>query len=666
MNKPEHRIPEFPVSFRRIWKNSVILALLFSLIETIFRLQSPVFASSTSDFIQLILLFTCGAFIWTLLQLPVVALIFCRKKIQKQRFGLLLTAVAGFYLYLLFLVIASSWCFYIYRGIFLTAGVISFALSNSAALQLHFMQTGMSFFLLLNGVSAILAIVVLIVLSSGFSFSRKAGGSITVLAVVELLVTFSCLLTFSHSSLWGNSHPVLAYWYQPEVFKSPQVQISALKAELKPKTPAIVYSPAMVQGGHSVFVFMLESMRRDLINVTPCPIPYMKSLIKESIFFDKAYATASHSNYADLSVWYSQYPLRGGKSNHYRLSDPWRGTSIFEVFHRLGYKTAYISSQNEKWGTMGNWLRIPALDYYFDSEQYKGNTWVNEDDKAGLVALIKQKVATAGKVEDSATLSIGKDWISAQPDPNRIFVSFNLQNTHFSYVIPRGGEEPYQPGDLDFPAIYGVWPKNRVSVVKNRYYNAFFNLDKMIRNFVDFLKEKGIWDNCYFIILGDSGEAFYEHGFANHSGPMYDEEMRTFCLIKPPKGTASATSVSQPISHIDIFPALLDMMKVPAPKSFQGISPFSGNRRFVYMDSNALIQQDGIIQWPWKLLLTWYPHGIELFNMEKDPLEQHNLYWNNKKMADTLHNQLMKWRSRQLTYYNLPELYKNYWPPAAQ
>jgi len=84
------------------------------------------------------------------------------------------------------------------------------------------------------------------------------------------------------------------------------------------------------------------------------------------------------------------------------------------------------------------------------------------------------------------------------------------------------------------------------------------------------------------------------------------------------------------------------------------------------MDSNALIQQDGIIQWPWKLLLTWYPHGIELFNMEKDPLEQHNLYWNNKKMADTLHNQLMKWRSRQLTYYNLPELYKNYWPPAAQ
>jgi len=142
--------------------------------------------------------------------------------------------------------------------------------------------------------------------------------------------------------------------------------------------------------------------------------------------------------------------------------------------------------------------------------------------------------------------------------------------------------------------------------------------------------------------------------------------MRTFCLIKPPKGIASAKVVSQAISHIDIFPALLDMMKLPAPKSFQGISPFSGNRRFVYMDSNALIQQDGIIRWPWKLLFTWYPHRIELYNMEKDPLEQHDLYWKNQEMANTLHNQLMNWRSRQLTYYNSPELYKNYWPSAAQ
>jgi len=49
------------------------------------------------------------------------------------------------------------------------------------------------------------------------------------------------------------------------------------------------------------------------------------------------------------------------------------------------------------------------------------------------------------------------------------------------------------------------------------------------------------------------------------------------------------------------------------------------------MNSNALIQQGDIIQWPWKLLLTWYPLRTELFNMEKDPPEQHDLYWNYKE-----------------------------------
>ncbi|MCK5878580.1 MAG: sulfatase-like hydrolase/transferase, partial [Holophagae bacterium] len=666
MNRPEHANAYSPASLPRIWGSSALLALLISLVETTLRLQSPVFECSSADFSQLALLFVCGSIFWTLLQLPVVFLIFLRKKIRNLISRVFLATVAGFYLYLLFLVIAASWYFYVTRGIFLTSGLLKFAFANSAALPLHFMQTGLSFFFLLNGISAILAIAVLGISSAEFSCSGKMAGKMAILTVVELVVAFACILTFSHASLWGNTHPVLAYWYQPEALKLPAAQISKLKSELKPKTDAIAYSPAMIQATHPVFVIMVESMRRDLVNVNPCPIPFMKSLIKESVFFDKAYATASHSNYADISVWYSQYPLRGGKSDRYTLSDPWRGTSIFKVFHQLGYKTAYISSQNEKWGTMGNWLKIPEVDYYFDSENYKGKTWVNEDDKAGLVALMKQKIATAGKIEDSATLEIGENWITAQPDLTRIFVGFNLQNTHFSYVIPEGGEEPYQPGKLDFPTVYAAWPKNRVPVVKNRFYNAFLNVDNMICQFAGFLKEKGIWDQCYFIIVGDSGEAFYEHGAANHSGPMYDEQIRTFCLIKPPKTTRPSSIVQKSISHIDIFPALLDLMKVSDPHSFQGISPFSGNRRSVYMHSKALIQQDGIIQWPWKLLLTWYPNRVELFNMEKDPLEKHNLYWKNKEKANELRLQLMKWRSDQLAYYNSPELYENYWPPAAQ
>ncbi len=663
MNRSPRTAIYSPAPLARTWINSAILALLFSSVETIVRVQSPVFGGSLADSVQLSLLFLFGATLWMALQFPAVFLISVRKNIQNRLSRGLLTVVSGLYLYFLFLLISVSWCFYINNGIYLSSGILKFALDNSAALQLHFMQTGTSFFLILNGVCAILSIAILSALSAELSWPGWMGRAIAILTAIGLVATAFCFLTFSHAFLWGNTHPALAYRYKPESVRLPATDISKLKSELKEKTDDVAYSPSMIRNPHPVFVFMVESMRRDLIHMNPCPVPFMKSLMKDSIFFDKAYATASHSNYADLSVWYSQYPLRGGKSNHYRYRDPWRGASIFNVFRQLGYRTAYISSQNERWGTMINWLHVPEVNYYFDSEDYKGKTWLNKDDSAGLISLIRQKIATAGKVEDSATLRTGEDWIGRQPDLNRVFVGFNLQNTHFSYVIPSGGEEPFQPGELDFPTIYAMWPKNRAPVVRNRYYNAFFNLDKIIRGFTEFLKEKGIWDNCYFIIVGDSGEAFYEHGFANHSGPMYDEEMRTFCLIKPPKGTVNAHVVQKPISHIDIFPALLDLMKLPSPYSFQGISPFSGHRKFIYMHSNALIQQDGIIQWPWKLLLTYYPHRVELFNMENDPLEKHNQYWEKPEKATPLRLQLIQWRSRQLSYYNSPELYKNYFPP---
>jgi len=59
-----------------------------------------------------------------------------------------------------------------------------------------------------------------------------------------------------------------------------------------------------------VIVLYVESMRYDLAGYEPSPIPYLKSLIPQSIFFERAYAVSSHSNYADVSFWYSQFPLR--------------------------------------------------------------------------------------------------------------------------------------------------------------------------------------------------------------------------------------------------------------------------------------------------------------------------------------------------------------------
>ncbi len=292
------------------------------------------------------------------------------------------------------------------------------------------------------------------------------------------------------------------------------------------------------------------------------------------------------------------------------------------------------------------------------------STWVNPDDALGLIHMIRTRIATAGKVEDTETLRIARQWIAAQPERAPFFLGMNLQNTHFNYVIPKGGPEPFQPSVMDFPTPYFVWPRERVTDVRNRYLNACFNVDIALRKFVAFLKARGLWDRCLFAVLGDGGEAFYEHDFGNHSGSMYDETMRTVLLIKPPRGGPTGV-IDRPTSHVDIFPTILRLLGLPNHPSFQGIPALGEQpRRLVYLQANALVVQDGLVYWPWKYLVSQWPPGhAELYNLLFDPGERHNLADSDPALARLLRDALMRFRTLQLSYYETPEQVSDYDPP---
>jgi arylsulfatase A-like enzyme len=530
--------------------------------------------------------------------------------------------------------------------------LVQFALVNFSRLLLHFMQTG--FLKIIIHLISVIGIVFLILWFLGKNKQKESKPTFFLIFIFSLSMIFFIIIN-------TEIHPFLSFFKTPRFDGSSfiyEIDESILirkdkKQELPEKFPD---SP--------VIVIMIESMRYDLIDIEPCPIPFMKSLVDESFLFNKSYAVSSHSDYEDLSVWFSNYPLRSSKRTKYKKRSPFKRTSIFAVFKNLKYKTAYISSQNERWGNMISWLDIPEIDFFFHSEHFKNETWFNEDDKKGLASLIKNKIATAGKVEDSQTIKIAENWISDLNKKEAFFLGMNFQNTHFNYIIPPNGEEPYQPATIDFPTIFYYWPEEKLQFIRNRYLNSIYNVDIIIKNFSYFLKQLGIWDKCYFVIIGDSGEAFYEHGFGNHAGSMYNECMQTFTLIKPPNGVSSYT-IENPINHIDILPAVLDLMNIPIPNSFQGVSPFNINQnRDIYMHTNSIVHQDGIIDWPWKLLVNYQPQDeAELYNLEFDPMEKRNLIHSHKDRTNELFDKLMNWRNTQLVYYRKPQYYLIFEPP---
>lgn len=415
-----------------------------------------------------------------------------------------------------------------------------------------------------------------------------------------------------------------------------------------------------------VVVLLVESLRHDLLTEAPQAIPFLKQLYDENIGFSRAYAVSSHSNLSDLAFWYAQYPLRGQGRESYPVDAPWRGVSMFRAFKDAGYHTAYISSQNEGWGNMGNWLNIPDVDYFFDSERYDGVTWENWDDLAGLAGMIRRGLLNAGKVEDSETLRIARRWIDARGGKENFFLGMNLQNTHFSYITPPGGAEPFQPSDMGFRAVYYSWPAAKKENVRNRYLNAVSNVDRLIKEFADDLKRRGIWDETLFVVLGDNGEAFHEHGFGNHSGPMYDEVVRTLAVMKLPDSLKKGRrSIDRPVSHIDIAASIPHLAGLPVPVSFQGLPLLSGReiRRPVFMYSNAIVRQYGIVADRWKLLLNESTEPREeLFDLDQDPWELKNLATEHRDVVKSLSEKLLLWVRVQTTYYETG-LYANKAPP---
>lgn len=404
-----------------------------------------------------------------------------------------------------------------------------------------------------------------------------------------------------------------------------------------------------------VIVILVESLRYDLLETEPAAIPFIKRMYDEHAGFSRAYATASHSNLSDLAFWYAQYPLRGFDKESFPTDADWRGVSLIDLFKQNGYRTAYISSQNERWGDMINWLKTPSVDFFFDSESYQGETWENHDDQAGLAGLIKRGVLQAGKVEDSRTLDVAREWIDSLGEEQGFFLGMNLQNTHFSYVVTPGVEQPYQPSDLGFRAVYYRWPEAKRVNVRNRYLNSVRNVDQLIEEFAAYLQEKELWDECLFVVLGDNGEAFYEHGFGNHSGPMYDEVVRTLAFMKLPKSShIEISEVGIPVSHIDIAATIPEIVGLPRPWSFQGRPVTSDDcvQRPVFMYSNAMVRQFGIIDWPWKYLMTEFPEPREeLYSLVDDPHEKINVAADYRDESARLRQALTDWAALQRRYF---------------
>lgn len=106
--------------------------------------------------------------------------------------------------------------------------------------------------------------------------------------------------------------------------------------------------------------------------------------------------------------------------------------------------------------------------------------------------------------------------------------------------------------------LFGYHDKKRIEKMKSLYCETIRYNDEKIGELVEHLKKKGIYENTLFILLGDHGESFVEHGEYGHCSTPYNEVIKIPLIIKFPGQKYAGREISENVSILDIYPTILE------------------------------------------------------------------------------------------------------------
>lgn len=302
--------------------------------------------------------------------------------------------------------------------------------------------------------------------------------------------------------------------------------------EIDPNTVTIpdpattTLTPTSDTDQRNVVIMMLESQRAtEVLPETSQPVtPVLDSLRETSLVAEQAYSILPHTSKAITSVHCGSEPPFDNENTE-ADDNGLAAKCLPELLSEQGYETAFFQSATQHFERRSNLVDNLGFEY-FKSVDMMDNTGFS---KAGYFGY-----------EDEIMLEPSAEWLSQVQDP--FALSYLTVSAHHDYSLP--GVE--QIDFVDDPTL-------------NEYLNGVHYQDQFVGKVIDQFKELGLYDDTVFVVVGDHGEAFGEHGGRQHDDDLYDEGVRVPLLVHAP-GVVDAGTYDEPIQQSTVTPTLLDVL----------------------------------------------------------------------------------------------------------
>jgi arylsulfatase A-like enzyme len=432
--------------------------------------------------------------------------------------------------------------------------------------------------------------------------------------------------------------------------------------------------------------------------------PNLNKLASESMVFERAYVTHPVCTPSRSSLMTGTWPHINGCTRNSVPLDP-RFQVLPELMADKDYRTGYIGKWHlgEEGPAVRGFQQWVSTDDHGDYTNFLVAEGVTPDKQNGRfseIAISNLPVALSRPkfLEQRACEFIEKH----QRDPFVLVVAF--VEPHSPYNGPLNDEHPLDQVELDVTAtlresadlplryrlmrewqqaeavldrerlpaqfFFGITPEEYRGI-KQRYLGLVTLVDRSTGAILECVERCGLRDNTIVIHTSDHGDSLGAHHLFGKE-TMFEEATRVPFLIRLP-GQTRDHLISQPVSHIDFVPTLLDLLgqaKHPqcAGKSLlpliKGDATLADNvflewapnrtkikkgtklarrrmiKRAVEESTRAIVSPDG-----WKLCLR-DKDSNELYNLNSDPLETRNLYSERQyaSVISNLRGEIHRWQ----------------------
>jgi arylsulfatase A-like enzyme len=368
----------------------------------------------------------------------------------------------------------------------------------------------------------------------------------------------------------------------------------------------------------NVVLVHLESIRAR--SVTPYnnklkTTPFLDELAKKSLLVERAYTIIPNSLKASISVNCGIEPsLRAAvEAEPGGIPAP----CLACLLKGQGYRTVFLQSASEKFMYFGDQAKnLGYKEYYpvetMDTEGFERSNYFG--------------------YEDEVMLKPSEEWLKKHGE--KPFVAEYLTSTgHHDYFPPtRYKHEHFVEDDK-----------------LNRYLNSVRYLDFFVKNLIEQYKKLGLYENTIFIIFGDHGEGFGEHGRYVHEDNPYEESLKIPLIIHAPWMFEHGERVEELANLTDILPTVLDVLgyEVKGGKypGYSLLRPLPEERTLFFSCTNR-DKCLASIKGHKKYIHHYGDQPDEFFDLLEDPLEKRNLLDKRAEEAGKRCQELLAWRSR--------------------